>query len=853
MLATPLPANEIFPLPRISIISHWLEGLPAPIHAIDAALWIANALAAAFVAFALRTRTRGVLTVLLLTLFHPAILASAPNDARALLLASTAGMFGLGLWNFESKHSAFLRIAAGAFFVFSFIAHAPTGAMFAAAPAGAFFISLQLSEKYRNKTLQFIKFASVYCFIFLWVWVRSMSVAHVSAPGLAIAPGTLAPDLSVFPSGPAAIALGTGILLFSVISRLGRERDESIVAGLFISFLCCYPIFSNERDFLYERGPVPLAGGAALLLIMLIDMLLQKFSERVRWAASILLILLFATVGIIRFNFVKDTDRYLDAAVQIAPDSRVLQESRGHLLMARSSNGEVSTEERDRLRNEAAKAFEAAAKAVGLNANFKNLVFAANAALATSKREKFDRYIHAALAAATTPREKGEICILSARPFELDNELAKAKEILTKCSAQFPNSENLQLYLLKTTISDAFSTLAQARARKDTKLAADTIQQLEALVPRIAPYRAHPDYVSRALVLEGRILLANERLVDATRNFNDAKRLDATNADAYMGAAEVFLSQGIIDGAANELREGVVATQPSPPIELFVRLAAVELQRGAEPDQVLQLLESARAAGPKSLLLQKTIAAAQTVSAEKKLEKGDLAGAEQLLQLALKDAPEVARVHATFGKLREQQKKIDEAILSYQKAFDLDGNSENREKLAASLKTSAIAHLYAKDRTGAVERFVKLRSLHSTTVDLGAGADILADEARAAHDAGVELLKKHDAAGARAQFNKSLEYLPENFYSLYQLATLCAEAAEIDPSIGYFERALEAAKKAKIPLSETALHFNLAQQYRLNGNSKKAVEILKDYLSLGPGPHTVRCQTLLDVIIELQK
>jgi tetratricopeptide (TPR) repeat protein len=161
-----------------------------------------------------------------------------------------------------------------------------------------------------------------------------------------------------------------------------------------------------------------------------------------------------------------------------------------------------------------------------------------------------------------------------------------------------------------------------------------------------------------------------------------------------------------------------------------------------------------------------------------------------------------------------------------------------------------MAALLNRDREKALKKFVELRDLGPVNVDLGSGLDLLREEARAEYNKAVDA---KDPAVARPCLERSLHYLPENFYALYALGTLEAEAGGEEhvndvKAIALWSRALAAAKEGGVDLSSFALHLNLAQAHYRRHEDDKARALLTEYLAFGKGAYAARCQALLEVL-----
>lgn len=140
-----------------------------------------------------------------------------------------------------------------------------------------------------------------------------------------------------------------------------------------------------------------------------------------------------------------------------------------------------------------------------------------------------------------------------------------------------------------------------------------------------AAIKAYPDYL-QAHINAGAIYYEQGKLAEATTHLEAAIKLDSTSADAYKNLGLVHTQAGNFDGAT----------------AAFSRLNAID----------------AKSAG----------SAWATLGAAKK-KKGDVAGAKQAYELAIKADPSDSKTLYNLGNIQKDENRFEDAIATYKKAI----------------------------------------------------------------------------------------------------------------------------------------------------------------------------------------
>ncbi|MBI3819657.1 MAG: hypothetical protein HY286_13260 [Planctomycetes bacterium] len=832
------------PIP--SALSEWLGNSEINGPAFDFAVVGLTAIAMIFAAIRLGLSKPFAALAGILLLAHSSAGSAIPHDGRGILLTSLFGLSAIAAAGAKQGAGRAASAAGIVLLTFASLCGSPV------APAYGMHLGARAGER-RNRVAAFLYYSITGLCLGAWISTAAIFafVPAAAAFGQAMAPFWPAPDLYSSSAAPQFILFG---LAFPPL--VGLDWKFGPRATMFYCISLIGALFTTPGFFLHERASLAFAPCAAMLWAGSLELASKKLPLKLSLTAGAALAAAFGTFGIIKYNRAADADVYIEHAVAAAPDSPLLLETYGHVLAARARGAGLASEQRIVLLHRSIEQFLAAWRVAKSGRKFTILEAAVESSILAGDGKLTTDLLPRLASEAVNEDQHARAALFRCKFQESQGEAKAAVDCARAAVEQYEQSLELKRYYLRIATSGLTQQIVRARAEKNAAAESTAMAALDALEVFVEKYTTDKSGAflrAAALVSRGRIRLARGKAVDAARDFNDAKRADPRLADAYIGAAEAYLSQQILDGAVRELRDGLAATQPTPPAELLVSLAAVELQNGGPPENSLQLVELARQADPGALQLKKTMAVVRVALADKRMEKGDLAGAEQALAMAKDEAPESARVHAAFARLRDKQKRIDEAAQCYDKAFALDPGSELREAYAVVLKNQALAHLYAHDRAGAIAVFMKLRSLNSTNTDLGAGADILGEEAKIKYEEGLAAAQSRKIAEAKKLYGESLIYLPENYYALSQLGALAADDNDVETSIALFERAIASAKAAQMPLSNSAVYYNLAQQYRLNGKYDKAIEAIRDYQAIGPGPYSNKCEALLEIIEALKK
>ncbi len=422
---------------------------------------------------------------------------------------------------------------------------------------------------------------------------------------------------------------------------------------------------------------------------------------------------------------------------------------------------------------------------------------------------------------------------------------AGARVLLARLLSRFEPERDRALELLRDLVLDAQPAQNGRPARPANAIGASTTERADACVVagQIELTRDHVSAAqtrfSRALELDprsapalvgiGAILYRQGNFADAQARFRNAYSADHANLDAVIGIAQSSLAlnqaseaKGIIEPAVHEhpndgrlhywLGKALAATsdqrtlaqqafreairlQPEN-LDAYVSLSEllVSMQR---PDAADQVLLEARARVPENAAIHRALA-------HGRLARGDLAGAEAELRVAVQREPGDIRAHFSLGDVLRRMQRLDAAQGEFEFVTRADPNypglamargllAEARGELPQALATFREA--LARDPTN----IELINRVAATLVALGNYGDadqmlrsVVVDQpsnADAQYIMGRALLGADSFADAVHYFDRAIELNP-------QRADFKAYAAEAHRRAGDVQRALQLAEQS---------------------------------------------------------
>ncbi|NOK22848.1 tetratricopeptide repeat protein, partial [Corallococcus carmarthensis] len=299
----------------------------------------------------------------------------------------------------------------------------------------------------------------------------------------------------------------------------------------------------------------------------------------------------------------------------------------------------------------------------------------------------------------------------------------------------------------------------------------------------------------------GELALAENNSLLAQQEFDRAIQLDPNLADAHLGLSRVALLNG--DPARAE-------TEANRALELDPHLLKDgRLQRGLvlwrlhRLDEAAAELEKAKAEDPRSTTTPITLGAVL-------LEKGDLAGAESNLGLALRNEPSNHEALYYLGLVRAKRSEYTQALDSMKTAVDRAPKRPDYHYAYGVILRDA------KRLPDAIEQWKAAVELDPNYAD--------------AHEAlGHAYLERADFDGAIASFEAALKADPQRTRVMGAMGDVLFNAARWDDAVRRYQAALKADPKL------TYVYYKVARAYTEQAQHAKAIDWYKKATTAEPG------------------
>ena len=273
---------------------------------------------------------------------------------------------------------------------------------------------------------------------------------------------------------------------------------------------------------------------------------------------------------------------------------------------------------------------------------------------------------------------------------------------------------------------------------------------------------------SKIYKLLGNILLNQGKFYQAIRCYQTAISLNPECAEAYANLGSIAYQQGELETAIAHYKK---ALELNPHLTgVYSNLAKV-LERQGRTEE--------------AIAIQKHLATIQTEQVSQdnwiwyfnqgndRTEQGDLDGAIELYQKALRINPNYADIYFNLGIVLRRQGKLEAAIAHYQKAIDLQPNLADAYLSLANIYFQSLEYPKARDYW---KKALEIKP------DIG-GADVQVN-------LGNVLVHLNQVEGAIEQYHKALELDPNCIKAYYNLATLLSQQGKIEAAIAAYQKTL---------------------------------------------------------------
>ncbi|AFE04405.1 hypothetical protein COCOR_01967 [Corallococcus coralloides DSM 2259] len=298
----------------------------------------------------------------------------------------------------------------------------------------------------------------------------------------------------------------------------------------------------------------------------------------------------------------------------------------------------------------------------------------------------------------------------------------------------------------------------------------------------------------------GELALAENNSLLAQQEFDRAVQLDPNLADAHLGLSRVALLNGDATRAETEANR---ALELDPHLLKDGRLQrGLVLWRLHRLDEAAAELEKAKAEDPRSITTPITLGAVL-------LEKGDLAGAESNLGLALRNEPSNHEALYYLGLVRAKRSEYTQALDSMKTAVDRAPKRPDYKYAYGVILRDA------KRLPDAVEQWKAAVELEPNYAD--------------AHEAlGHAHLERGEFDEAIASFEAALKADPQRTRVLGAMGDVLFNAARWDDAVRRYQAALKADPKL------TYVYYKVARAFTEQAQYAKAIDWYKKATTAEP-------------------
>jgi protein O-mannosyl-transferase len=199
--------------------------------------------------------------------------------------------------------------------------------------------------------------------------------------------------------------------------------------------------------------------------------------------------------------------------------------------------------------------------------------------------------------------------------------------------------------------------------------------------------------------------------------------------------------------------------------------------------------------------------------------------------------------HNNLGNALLQMGRLDEAIIQYQKAFEImPGLAETHYNLAVALSQAgrvdeAIAHFqkalqikpdYAEAHNNLGNALLRKGSVDEAILHFQKAVEINPAFATAHNNLGITLLQKGRVDEAISQYQKAFQIMPDFAEAHYNLAVALSQAGRVDEAIVHFQKALQINPR----LADA--HYSLGGAFLQKGSVDEAVTQFQEALRINP-------------------
>ncbi|GEM_PF-3269365 len=306
--------------------------------------------------------------------------------------------------------------------------------------------------------------------------------------------------------------------------------------------------------------------------------------------------------------------------------------------------------------------------------------------------------------------------------------------------------------------------------------------------------------------------------------------------ELWLAASEIYLAQGLIEGAVRELKEGLSRHPGSP--RLLARLGLI-LEQSSRFEEAARLYRRALRARPLHPGLRKALARVLAALARRKVAREAPSAYAGLVREAASLDPGLPALAYLEAVLLRAERRYLPALARVSKACAQDPGDEAAATLRLDLlKQIGYLELAAR-KPEAFRRFRKLLDLAPPEYPVGAVREVCKSEFLRRIERGDAQLKEKKLEEAERAYASALELFPDQEGALRKLGMVRFVRGAPEEAVPPLSRALRIAEKLGMDPGLSLLY--LLKSLVALGRIREAGELVKPYL-----PGGARAGTLAD-------
>ncbi|MGE3171140.1 MAG: tetratricopeptide repeat protein [Planctomycetota bacterium] len=430
-------------------------------------------------------------------------------------------------------------------------------------------------------------------------------------------------------------------------------------------------------------------------------------------------------------------------------------------------------------------------------------------ALAEHRYQEAAQQTDAALAATERIGESGRVLpavvdalrartlVLAITPYRLAGRLDDARRALQRAEQVAPDDPGVVAAAVLLEVEALAAELAAPSAPAPDGAApstapstkprlADDDPRVRTVAERIQRARATTPDAPEVECAAGTFARLRGRQLEAIACFRRALAKNPGMVDAWLGAAEVCLDNGLCAEAEDYARSGIATSrQLGQPVDPRLRLALVRgLQGLGRIDEAIESLRVYVEQRPRDRDAARLYSGLLMHKARQRLADPEVTHAEleRLVERALAANPQEPAVDLVRARMLRDRREFAAAVEALDRlALALPDFEDTRAMLAENLRDLGYERLFAGDDDGAAAAWVRFVGLAPRQVDTEAVRMQLKAIWRRAEERGIAARQAGDEVAAQRAFRQCLQIDPDHHWAAWLLLTGLLDDPAADP------------------------------------------------------------------------